>query len=631
MLSVSSGFKNAIKQLDVMSDGKVDIFDGVTTLNLTSDDISKIEIYGSAFNNDKVLGNLAQHSLTLELLGDKTKLITLGTEKTARVWIGVKVGASYEYVQFQDFIITEVKYNDTTRITKVLGTDSLIKLNKEWVDSNVYPITLKTYLESVLSHCGLSLENTSFSNSGFSITSQPISNYVSCKEVVERVAELALSFVTINKVSGKVELKKAFDPFYRGYTHNELNGFTYGELEPYTYEQISLKTYGELLGFTHAQLASMTHYDLMYAIPLNDELITKSNYWTFKTEDYLFGKYGYNTLTLKISQVEGENNSKSDSGLIASDGVVELSIVDNPFINTEALRLSVIDTMFDEIWGYKYYPYTLEYRGFPYLELGDITQIINYDGGEFNSPIYEMTLRYDGGIYGKLNAKALSLTETKYRNPVTLREQVKGVEVKVDKVNGEFNILAGKYNNGLLEGTYYNFDGDAFTIKNALNAVVFSADSLGNLTLVGDIRGVKDGILRVELSEEFLKFYDASGGIAVSSYADSNNFYTTTKGSTSETQWSSLSLYDDSNIVSSSIASSNDVYTTSMGCDVDDFFAYSRSYMSAYENLDFISSFIDVKSNGQITLSSKNGAYKILFGGVYKTITVDGSGFLKAV
>ena len=63
----------------------------------------------------------------------------------------------------------------------------------------------------------------------------------------------------------------------------------------------------------------------------------------------------------------------------------------------------------------------------------------------------------------------------------------KRVQVKIDQLNGDFTIVANNYNNGLLSGTYYNFDGDAFTITNSLNEVVFSADVNGNLTLVSKV------------------------------------------------------------------------------------------------------------------------------------------------
>jgi hypothetical protein len=402
-------------------------------------------------------------------------------ESVVKVYLGVKVGVSYEYVKFQDFLITEIVYSDTTNVTRIIGTDYLIKLNTEFIDTNTYPMTLKAYAESVLTACGLQLENSTFLNDSFSVTSQPFINGTLARDIIKQVAEMAMSFAIINKVSGKVELREAFSPFTRGYTHEELEVFTHELLEDYT------------------------HYELEHAINLEDEEIKKSHYWSLKLSDHWFGQYGINTLTLKVSDIEGENVSKSDSEYILTDGVNEISIIDNQFINTEAKRQSVIDSMFTEIVGYKYYPYSLEYRGFPYLEIGDVVDILKMDNGTLDSPIYEMTIRYDGGIYGKIGAEALSKTNTLYRNTKPLSQRVKTAEIKVDKVEGEVTIMAGDYYDGKLVGTYYNFDGDAFTITNASSQVVFSADSLGNLTLVGTIQATSGSIGNWSLSDGNLK------------------------------------------------------------------------------------------------------------------------------
>jgi len=377
-------------------------------VNFTSDDIKSFEINGSAIVNDKVLGNIAQHSLTLELLGDKTSSINIALENILEVFIGVKVGSVYEYVRQQNFIVSEVSYSDTTNVTKVIATDYLVKLNNElWVDGNTYPMTLKAYLESVLLHCGLTLENTTFLNSAFSVASQPIANYTSCKEIIRQVAEMALSFVVINKVSNKLELRTAFE------------------------------------------LPSTV-----------DDTLTKDNYSSLKLNDHNFGTLGVNTLVLKISQITGENTSVVNATNVAIDGAIEIVIEDNSFINTQALRESVDNAMFAIIDTYKFQPYALDYRGFAYLELGDIVEITKMDNSTIKLPIFETYIKYNGGVNGRLVAKSLNKSQTSYKYVSTNKNAQRGIEVIVDKVNGDFTILAGKYNNGELVATgRYVFDG----------------------------------------------------------------------------------------------------------------------------------------------------------------------------
>jgi hypothetical protein len=498
MLTVTSGFKTAIKGLAPYSNAKVDYVGESATVNFTSDDIKSFEISGSAIINDKVLGNIAQHSLTLELLGDKTSDIVLSDISHLEPYVGVKVGSAYEYVKQQNFIVTEVSYSDTTNITKVIATDYLVKLNNDtWVDNNTYPMTLKAYLESALTHCGLTLENTTFLNSSFSVASQPISDYTSCKEIVKRVAEMALSFIVINKVSNKFELRSAFI---------KVEG-----------------THAYLSSYTHTQLHAYTHTQLQSLQSISIEQLNKDPYSSLKLNDHNFGTLGINTLVLKISQVDGENNTKVNATNVAIDGNVEIAIVDNPFINTNALRLSVIDAMFAIVDTYKFQPYALDYRGFAYLELGDIIKVTKMDNSTINIPIYETYIKFNGGVSGRLVAKTLSKSQTSFKYVSSNQNAQRGVEVKVDKVSGEFTILSGKYNNGELVGAKYTFDGSGATftngglvIKNNAGTTVFTADVNGDLDITGKITATSGKIGRLDItsgdiyyvSDEFAKQYD---------------------------------------------------------------------------------------------------------------------------
>lgn len=416
MLTVTEAFKETIKQLTVQSDGYVNIINSSGTLTFDRDEITKIEIYGNAYQNDKVLGNLAQHSLTLELLGDYTKDISLIKENIVEVFLGVLVSGSYEYVQYQDFLITEITYSDTTNLTKIIATDNIIKLNKEIVDTNTYPMTLKAYTEWVLGQCGLSLENTTFLNDTFSVTTTPFANYTNAKEIISRIAEMSLSYVIVNKVSNKIEFRNAFEEVPTANTHNVLSAFTHDQLSVYTHNQLS---YG-------------------FATDLDNA--TKDNYWSFKLMDNNFGQNGINTLVLKLSQVEGENNTQENATNVAIDGNLEVSIVDNPFINTEAKRLSVINGMFNVVDGFKYNPYSLEYRGFPYLEIGDIIIVEQMNEEEIAVPIFETNIKWNGGLFGKIGSKALSLTETKYRYISTTNQKIRNAEIMVDKANAEISL-----------------------------------------------------------------------------------------------------------------------------------------------------------------------------------------------
>lgn len=482
MLTVTNAFKNEIKKQSVYSDGKFDLKYDSTTIPFDHDDIISMEIYGSALQNDTVLGNLAQHSLTISVHGDITKDINLAKLNLIEPYIGIYVGSAYEYVKQQTFLITDIIYSDTNNQTKIIATDYLYKLNKEFVDTNTYPMTLKAYLESVLTSCGLSLHNTTFLNSDFVVSSKPFNDYTVCKEIISRVSELALCYGIINKVNDKVELRSAF-----------IN-------------DVVTTTHAGLSVYTHNQLGAYTHEMLKYITNTNLDLINKDAYISLKMSDHNFGANGVNTLVLKISQVDGENNTVENATNVAIDGAIEVVIEDNPLINTEALRLSVIDAMFATIDGKKFQPYTLEYRGFPYIEIGDMLNVVKMDNSEINLPIYETNIKYNGGLFGKLSAKALNKTQTSYKYISKNTQRVRNAEIQVDKVAGEVTILAGDYYDGKLEGAKYVFDGTNATftnggliIKNAANEVVFTADIDGNLDIVGKITATSGLIGRLSI------------------------------------------------------------------------------------------------------------------------------------
>jgi hypothetical protein len=391
MLSVSNDFKTTIRNNAVYSDGYVVIKDN-DSFNETydSDELNLIEIMNDVFKNDSYIGEIGQCALKVNLLGDNTSLLPLDRELTIEVYLGIKVGASYEYVKYQDFILLEAKYNESTNLTEILATDKLLLLNQDFVDTNTYPMNLGDYVESVLTYCGLELNDKTWVNNDYVLDSQPFETLFNAREIITKASELAMSFVVINPTNNKV----IFNNFYTKLTTNAF-----------------------------------------------DEEIDEDEFYKLKLRDKNLGSNGVNTLVLKISQVEGENNTVENATNVAIDGNIEISIVDNDLVNEESKRLEVIDNMFDLIDGLNYQPLELEYRGFPYLELGDVIKVVG-NNGTYYFPILEIMLRYNGGLFGTLKADSLINTETRYRNVTSDKQRLRSAEIKVDKVLGEVQIIA---------------------------------------------------------------------------------------------------------------------------------------------------------------------------------------------
>lgn len=392
MQIVSQEFKNTIKQNTVFSDGYLEFNDGGEyTETFTSDDISFFEIQTSAFNNGKVVGNIAQGALTIELLGDKTSNIPLNRKIFITPYIGVFINSTqtYEYVKYNSFLITEVLFDRDTNVTNITATDYLVRLNIDYKD-NVFnfPVTLRSYVSSVLSFCGLTLHSNSFFNENFQVSSLPFNDFTSAREIISKAAELALCFVVIDRDNGSVKFENAFKK---------------------------------------PQLP----FDLV---------MDKDEYFKIKLKDDIFGSNGINTLVLRLSQIEGENNTKVNQSNVNVDGNIEVVIEDNDFINSETLRLLVLDNMFSQVTTFKYNPLEVEYRGFPYLELNDKVRITS-DTKNYYFNIYDFKIKYDGGLHGNLIAEGVSQVQTSNKFVSKVDKRIRNTEIKVDKVEGEITAV----------------------------------------------------------------------------------------------------------------------------------------------------------------------------------------------
>lgn len=392
MQIVSSEFKDVIKRNAVFSDGFFVISNNDDYYEtFESSDFMSMEIQATAFQNKRMFGNIAQTALSLELLGDTTTTIPFQDELKITPSIGVRLdNNSHEYVSFQGFNLSEFSYNPDTNITRMVATDDLVKLNKAYHGTTTFPTTLKNYLDHIFGYCGISLDTSiDFLNHNFVIQSKPFNEGTICREIVIKGLELALSNLVIDKNNGKAKFITAFP---------NLDNI--------------------------------------------DDTLNTNNYWNFKLTENNFKTNGINTLVLGISQVVGENVSKQNASNVGVDGDIEIIINDNDFIYTQDLRTSVLNGMFNVIDGYQYLPYHVEYRGFPYLEIGDVVELTDTKEGTQVLPIYEVFMRYDGGLFGKLKSEGVSTTQTKNKFQPNLNTRLRNAEISVDKVNARVDINA---------------------------------------------------------------------------------------------------------------------------------------------------------------------------------------------
>lgn len=332
------------------------------------------EIEDNCYVNDKIIGTTVSKKITVNILNPDNNINL--ENKEVIVNAGIVIDGEMELVPFGNFIIEKPTNQETKQNTKFVGYDYMIKFNKKYEDTLTYPITLKEYLKNLCGQVGIELGSSELTNGDYKIQGNPFTNNEDCKTVLSNVAQLCGGFAHIGR-------------------DNKLYIINLG---------------GEI-----------------------QETIDGNNYFTLEKND----QYGeVNSLIIRLSQVEGENTTKEDTASINMNGLTEITIADNYFLNSAEEREKVIDEIFIKINGLKYIPINCSYYGYPYLDVGDAITLLDTKDVEYSTYILNHKFKYNGGFSGNIEATALTKTQTAYKNNVDLKTKFQNVEFKVDKING---------------------------------------------------------------------------------------------------------------------------------------------------------------------------------------------------
>lgn len=292
----------------------------------------------------------------------------------------------------------------------------MIKFNKEYVDNNTYPISIKQYLTNLCSQIGLELGSTKLVNENYQILGNPFTNHEDCKTVLNKVAELCGGFAKIGRDNKLYIINLNSNEYIKGLTVNEVHHMKVSEIN---------STLVKYFGKTQGVPSSAT--------------IDGNTYMKFKKNN-MYG--GVNSLVLRLSQVEGENDTETDEASIEANGLTEIVIEDNPFLINSEERKKVIRELWKALKGLKYLPFKLEeYYGFPYLDTGDKIEILDIEDTKYISFVFEHKFTYNGAFKGELNTEALTKTQTEYKNNNNMKSKFRRVELAVDKINGKITTV----------------------------------------------------------------------------------------------------------------------------------------------------------------------------------------------
>ena len=291
---------------------------------------------------------------------------------TFKYFDGVWTRNDYEYVDMGTFTVFDEQDEDEFN-KHITAFDNLIKFNAPFEEVGTYPKTLYQELKDVCQQAGVELVNTSIPNGDFEIENNQFVNGETLKTVLKAICQISGNYGIIKK--DKLVLQLTND---------------------------------------------------------TDETILKNQHepviWKRRT-------YEINQVILQLGDVEGEYVIRQDEADIAENGVHKLVITNNPFAYTQDKRDALIDELFNQVRGFGYIPYEMNYEWLNYLEIGDK---ITIDG------IETLVLRIQGkspkGLESVMSAPGIIDSAITYiDNTNTIQNQQKRTEIKVDKNNQTIN------------------------------------------------------------------------------------------------------------------------------------------------------------------------------------------------
>lgn len=349
----------------------------------------KLENLAYDDESDNLIGNTVCKKLELQMINE----FSLELEnKEIQLYAGLVINPDdpedeweIEYVDYGKFIVQPVVNSETPATKKFIAYDYMIKFNQLFYSDETiaFPCTILEMLQYICIKCGVTIGEFTLPNYLFEIESDETLSSYRFRDIINRIA----------KISGTIACIKS----------DELNMIKFGS----TVETI----------------------------------IDKTKYYEFERNKY----WVLNELVLNSYDIEGENMTESNSASVTEFGLMQMTIQEELFANTQDKRVSLIDELWTNLDGINYYPFKMRAIGINYLDPLDKIQIKDKDNVTYNTYVFNQIINFS---FGKLSVEfetvALTSSEVELKNikadvlasqrtEITVKKQEALIDLTVEK------------------------------------------------------------------------------------------------------------------------------------------------------------------------------------------------------
>lgn len=472
MYQVSDKFREYCKRhIRTFKSATITYYEGNEQQTIESDQIIKFEISATPYIDYQIIGQAVAKKIHINLKG---------SHNLANKEINVTTTMIYddnteEVLNLGNYIIASDYDSSVKNQCSFTGYDYMIKLDTPYSDEGLeYPCTLQDVLNNLCEQNNLELYSININNGKLAVTGNNFDNGATYRDVLKQIAQVSGTFAYIDR-SNKLHI-------------DNLNkvGSTGGTILQFKL-QGTLQIDGETIDNTKETLDASYYLD------------------DFKQSR----EYGpVNKVQLTMTDIE-DATYKEDAESISQNGIQTITINDNYFLGTIEAREYAINNLWSALYGLQYTPINCTYLGFPYLEMGDLIEIVLPNNQTTHSYIFNYTFTYNGGYMGKIDTPTISRVQEEYPTEST-DEKIKKIGVSVDRAEGSITALVQadediKAELELKVSTddndqiisMINASADVITLNSnrlVINSTYFQLDENGNITATsGDIGGFTIG------------------------------------------------------------------------------------------------------------------------------------------